>query len=102
MAVTLTPRQRAHLRSLAHHLKPVLFVGKEGITDAAVRGLEEALNTRELLKVKVLEASPMDVRDAGNALAERVDGAVLVQTIGRVAVVYRPDPEEPEIRLPEA
>lgn len=102
MAVTLTPRQRAHLRSLAHHLKPVLFVGKEGITDAAVRGLEEALNTRELLKVKVLEASPMDVREAGNALAERVDGAVLVQTIGRVAVVYRPDPEEPEIRLPEA
>lgn len=101
MAVTLTPRQRAHLRSLAHHLKPVLFVGKEGITDAAVRGLEEALNTRELLKVKVLEASPMDVREAGNALADRVDGAVVVQTIGRVAVVYRPDPEEPEIKLPQ-
>lgn len=101
MAVTLPPRQRAHLRSLAHHLKPVLFVGKEGITDAAVRGLEEALNTRELLKVKVLEASPMDVREAGNALADRVDGAVVVQTIGRVAVVYRPDPEEPEIKLPQ-
>ncbi len=100
MAGTLTPRQRAHLRSLAHHLKPVLFVGKEGITDAAVRSLEEALNTRELLKVKVLEGSPMDVREAGNALAERVDDAVLVQTIGRVAVIYRPDPEEPEIRLP--
>ena len=100
MALTLSSKQRSHLRSLAHHLKPVLFVGKEGITDAAVRGLEEALNTRELLKVKVLEASPMDVREASEELAGRVDNAVVVQTIGRVAVIYRPDPEKPEIELP--
>lgn len=97
----ITPRQRAHLKSLAHHLKPVLFVGKEGITDQTVRSLEEALNTRELLKVKILEAAPMKAREAGEALAARIDGAVAVQAIGRVAVLYRPDPEKPEIQLPD-
>lgn len=100
MALTLTSKQRAFLRSEAHHLKPVLFLGKEGVTPSAVRSLEEAFNTRELLKVKVLEASPVDVREAGEALAAGLDNAVLVQTIGRVAVLYRPDPEKPEIKLP--
>jgi RNA-binding protein len=98
--VELTPRQRAHLKSLAHHLKPVLFVGKEGITAQTVRALEEAFNTRELLKVKILEAAPMKAREGGEALAERIEGAVAVQAIGRVAVLYRRDPEKPEIELP--
>jgi RNA-binding protein len=98
--VPITPKQRAHLKSLAHHLKPVVQVGKDGITEQTVQSLEEALNTRELLKVKVLEAAPMDVREGGAALVERLPGAELVQTIGRVAVVYRPHPEKPEIQLP--
>ena len=97
----ITPRQRAHLKSLAHHLKPVLFVGKEGITDQTVRSLEEALNTRELLKVRILEAAPMSTREGAEALAARVEGAVAVQSIGRVGVLYRPHPEKPEIELPE-
>lgn len=96
----LTAKQRAHLRSLAHHLKPVVMVGKEGVTPATVRSVEEALNTRELIKVKVQEASPQDVREAGAEIAGRVDGAALVSTIGRVAILYRPDPEKPEIELP--
>jgi len=97
---TLNPKQRAHLRSLAHHLKPVHYIGKEGVTDAALRSVEEAFNTRELLKVKVLEAAPLDVREAGAELAARIEGAELVQTIGRTAVLYRRHPEKPEIRLP--
>jgi RNA-binding protein len=98
--VELTPKQRAHLKSLAHHLNPVLFVGKEGVTDQTVRSLEEAFNTRELLKVKILEAAPMTAREGAAALAERIDGAVAVQAIGRVGVLYRPHPEKPEIELP--
>ena len=98
--VEITPKQRAHLKSLAHHLKPVVFVGKEGITDQAVRSLEEALNTRELLKVKILEAAPMGTREGTEALAARVEGAVAVQSIGRVGVLYRAHPEKPEIELP--
>lgn len=97
---TLTPRQRAHLRSLAHSLKPVLFVGKEGLTEATVHSLAEAFNARELLKVKVQEAAPLTARDAGAELATRLEGVHHVQTIGRTVVLYRRHPEKPEISLP--
>ena len=85
---------------MAHHLKPVHHVGKEGVTPAAVRALEEAFNTRELLKVKVLQEAPGEPRELGDDLAGRLEGAILVQTIGRTVVIYRPHPEKPEIRLP--
>ena len=98
--MAITPKQRAHLKSLAHHLKPVVYVGKEGVTESTVRSMEEALNTRELIKVRVQEAAPQDVREAGAELGRRVEGAELVQTIGRVAVIYRRHPEKPEIVLP--
>ena len=98
--MAITPRQRAHLKSLAHHLKPVVYVGKEGVTESTVRSMEEALNTRELIKVRVQEAAPQDVREAGAELERRMEGVELVQTIGRVAVIYRRHPEKPEIVLP--
>lgn len=96
----ITPKQRAHLKSLAHHLKPVVYVGKEGVGESTLRSVQEALRTRELIKVKVQEAAPLDVREAGAGLAEGVEGAELVQTIGRIAVLYRRHPEKPEIELP--
>jgi RNA-binding protein len=98
--VNLTPKQRAHLRSLAHHLKPVLHVGREGLTDAAVQAVREAFNNRELLKVKIAEAAPLSAREAGDRLAQEIEGAEHVQTIGRTVVLYRSDPDEPEIQLP--
>ena len=98
--MTITPKQRAFLKSLAHHVKPVAFVGKEGINDSTIRSIEEALNTRELIKVKVLEAAPLHVREAGAELQQRIEGSALVQTIGRIAVIFRPDPDRPQIELP--
>lgn len=96
----LSAKQRAHLRALAHPLKPVLHVGKEGVTIAAVRAVREALGTRELLKIKVLEAAPEGPRESAEALAEQVEGAQVVQVMGRTVVLYRPHPDHPEIRLP--
>jgi RNA-binding protein len=76
-------------------------VGKEGVTPAVVRALEEAFNTRELLKVKVQQEAPGEPREVGDELAGRIDDAIVVQTIGRTVVLYRAHPEKPEIRLPE-
>lgn len=98
--VTLNAKQRAHLRSLAHPLKPILHIGKEGVTGAAVTTIETAFNTRELLKLKVLEAAPEDARETGEELARRIAGAHLVQVIGRTVVLYRRHPEKPVIELP--
>ena len=97
--MTLTPKQRAHLRSLAHHLKPILHVGKEGLSEAAVTAVAQAFNTRELLKVKVTDGAPLTAREAGDEIAARVEGAHHIQTIGRTVVLYRAG-ETPEIVLP--
>jgi RNA-binding protein len=99
--VALTPRQRAYLKSLAHHLKPVAYVGKEGVVDATIRSIQEALHTRELMKVKVQEAAPLNVREAGAELEAAIENSTVVQTIGRVVILYRPHPEKPEIKLPK-
>ncbi len=81
------------MKSLAHPLKPIFQVGKDGVTERAVQAVSEAFNTREILKVKVLDSAPADARSTGEALAEGIDGAHLVQVIGRTVVLYRPEPE---------
>ena len=97
----LTSKQRAHLRGLAHALRPAAHVGKEGVTPAAVRALQQTFDTHELVKVRVLEAAPEDARETAHALAAQIDGAHVVQTVGRNATLYRADPETPQIRLPD-
>lgn len=97
---TLSSRQRAHLRALAHSLKPLLHVGKEGVNDATVSAARDAFNTRELMKIRVLENAPAPPGDAARSLAGQLEGAHVVQVIGRTAVLYRRDPERPRIELP--
>lgn len=97
----LTARQRAHLKSLAHALKPIVHIGKEGVTETVIGTVEDAFRTRELLKAKVLEAAPVSAREAAAALESGVNDVHVVQTIGRTIVLYRPHPDAPEIRLPQ-
>lgn len=98
--MSLTSKQRAFLRAQAHGLKPVVHIGTGGVTDAAVASLREAFNTREVLKVKVQEGAPESAWDTADQLAAAVEGVEVAQTIGRVAVLYRPFPETPELKLP--
>jgi RNA-binding protein len=98
----LTSKQRAHLRSLANRIKPVVHVGNDGVTAAVLTSVEEAFNTRELIKIKLQEGAPDAPRDAGDAIAQAVEGAHVAQTIGRTIVLYRRHPDKPEIKLPKA
>jgi RNA-binding protein len=95
----LTSKQRAKLRAYAHHLKPILQVGKEGVADATVDAAIEAFNTREVMKIKVLENAPLGVRESADALAERIEGARVVQVIGRTVVLFRSHPEHPRMGI---
>ncbi len=97
---SLTSKQRAHLRSLAHPLKPILQVGADGVSEPFLVSLDEAFNTRELLKVKVIDRADMPVKEAAHEIAAGLAEIEVVQTIGHTVVLYRPFPEEPEIRLP--
>lgn len=96
----LTSKQRAFLRSQAHRLKPILHVGNEGVTAEVLAAVEEAFNTRELFKVKVLDGAPVKAKEAGAAIASGVEGVSVPQTIGRTVVLYRPFPDGPELKLP--
>jgi RNA-binding protein len=95
----LTAKQRARLKSLAHPLKPILQIGREGVTDALAKSVEDAFHNRELLKVKVLESAPADAREVGSMLAGALPGVHLVHVIGRTVVLFRRHPERPEIRI---
>lgn len=84
----LTSKQRAKLRGIANTLEPVIMVGKGGVTDNVVSEVENAFNTRELVKGKVLESALLTAREVCDQLAERTraDG---VQAIGSKFVLYR-------------
>ena len=97
---SLTSKQRAYLRALAHGLKPVFHVGNDGVGDAFMHTLEEAFHTRELLKVKVSGGAPEHARASGDKIMERLPEVATVMTIGRTVALYRPFPEKPEIALP--
>jgi RNA-binding protein len=95
----LTGKQRRHLRALGHNLDAIVHVGKGGITDGVVGAVNQALEDHELIKVKVLEESPLDRKEVAEALAERCN-AFMAQLLGRVVLLYRQHPDNPEIVLP--
>ncbi len=92
-------KQKRYLRGLAHSLKPLLHIGKAGLTEAFLKELEASLDRHELLKVKVLEEAPDDKKGCAAQL-EGFHGIQVVQTMGRTLTLYRPHPEEPVIQLP--
>lgn len=98
-ALELTGKQRRHLRALGHALRPVAQVGKEGISDGMIAAVDRALADHELVKVRIAESAGLDREDAAAQLASRTESAV-AQVLGNVVLLYRPDPEEPRIRLP--
>lgn len=98
--MSLTSRQLRHLRSLAHHLNPVVQVGSAGVSEGVVRETDEALAAHELIKVRI-DADRAARTEIGAALAEQTRSEI-AQSIGRVVVLYRPARvrEDRKISLP--
>lgn len=93
MPISLTARERTHLKGRAHALEPTVFVGHAGVSDAVVAETERALVAHELIKVRI-DASDREARAAlGDALCTRT-GAVAVQRVGKVIVLWRPAPAD--------
>ncbi|MFI3254340.1 MAG: ribosome assembly RNA-binding protein YhbY [Eubacteriales bacterium] len=84
----LTSKQRAQLRGLANGIDTILMVGKEGIGENLIAQANGALDTRELIKGKVLETAPMSPQEVAEALAP-VTRSEVVQVIGTKFVLYR-------------
>ncbi|MFC6180873.1 ribosome assembly RNA-binding protein YhbY [Lactiplantibacillus daowaiensis] len=85
----LRGKQKRYLRSQAHHLRPVFAVGKNGLSEEWLGQLVSALDKRELIKVNILQNADVTT-DEVKAAIEANTPITIVQTIGRVLVLYMP------------
>lgn len=95
----LTSKQRKYLKGLAHELEPVVRIGRASLSDGVRSETQRALESHELIKVRIDQDDPEDRRELARDLAAQT-GASLVTTIGKIAILYRQRAEEPAIRLP--
>ncbi|HEX9399611.1 MAG TPA: ribosome assembly RNA-binding protein YhbY [Anaeromyxobacter sp.] len=94
-ALMPSSKLRKTLRAAGHHLSPIVQVGKEGVTDAVLRQLDDQLGAHELVKVRIGTESPEDRFEAAERLGSAV-GAQVAQILGRTVLVYRRHPEKPK------
>lgn len=96
----LTSSQRRFLRSRAHSLKPIVQIGQQGLSDAALAEIDRALDRHELIKIKF-----GDFKDQKEDLCDEIEAKLSSQRVGLIGhtlVLYRQnlDPQERQIKLP--
>ena len=96
----ITSKQRAYLRGLANTMDPIFQVGKGGVEEAFLKQLEDALEARELIKIKVLENSGLTAREVSDEICSRI-GCEGIQAIGSKLVIYKQSKKKPKIELPQ-
>ena len=97
----LSKKQRRYLDKQAHHLDPVVWLGKQGLSAPVIKSVSEALGHHELIKVKFGEH-----KDERRELSEKMageTGAQIVRIIGNITILYKqqPEAEKRKITLPE-
>jgi RNA-binding protein len=93
-ALMPSTRLRRALRAAGHHLEPVVQIGREGVSEAVLRQLDEQLLAHELVKVRIGTESPEDRFEVAERLGASA-GAQVAQILGRTLLVYRRHPEKP-------
>lgn len=96
----ITGKQRSFLKSLANTMDSTLQIGKNGITPNLIKQVDEDLESRELIKINVLNNSMLDTQDVARELTEKTN-AEFVQNIGNKIVIYRESKENKKINLPK-
>ena len=95
----LTGKERAYLRSLANKLSPIFQIGKNGVEENFLIQVKQALEARELIKIKVLENSGLESRETSDMICKAVK-CQGVQAIGNKIVLYKKSKNKPKIELP--
>lgn len=97
--MSLTNKQNKYLRGLSHDLKPVVMIGNSGVTEGVLGELETCLAHHELVKVRISGVDRDDRQQMAESLCKK-SRSELVNTIGHIAVLYRPA-KQPTIKLPK-
>lgn len=94
----LNSRQRAQLRGMANNYETIFQVGKGGVNENTVKQVADALEARELIKMRILETCPTTVRETAEILAVKTDSDV-VQVIGSKFILYKESKNNKTIKL---
>ena len=96
----LTNSQRSYLKSQAHHLEPVIIIGKNGLTEGTIYAIQTALKSRELIKIKFRGHKEDKQKILEKILTETV--SIIVGTIGHTIILIKQisDPEKQKYLLP--
>ena len=94
----MTSKQRAYLRSLATSIQPIFQIGKNEISSNMTEQIDNALEARELIKIKVLENSMYSPGEAAEIIADSTSAEV-VTVIGTKFVIYRESKKHKKIDL---
>ncbi|MDY7010009.1 MAG: YhbY family RNA-binding protein [Planctomycetota bacterium] len=103
MGSDLTHSQRKFLRSSARTRRPDVIIGKGGVNEKTLKHVLAQLARRELVKIRLLESAGDDRVAAAERIAQGA-GAVLVELVGRIAVLYKPNDQldaAKRLQLPE-
>lgn len=84
----ITTKQRAELKSMAQNLKPALNIGKDNLNDNIFIEIDNYLNKNELMKIKILQNSSVEVKEVMSEICETLN-AEPVLTVGKIVIVYR-------------
>lgn len=95
----LSSKQKKHLKSLANTIDPIFQIGKNDITDNLIIQINDALEARELIKIKVLKNSIIDKKEAAEEIAKETNSEI-VQILGSIITLYRTSKKH-KIVIPE-
>ena len=95
----LSERQKKYLRGLGHRLKPVILIGAGGLTKSVIKEFESTIDRHELVKVRTRVGNREKRNIVIDTLCDIV-GCILIQRVGNVALIYRPNQDTPIISLP--
>ena len=95
----ITSTQAKYLRGIAHGLKPVVFIGQKGLTDALIRSTEDAFDSHELIKIKFIDYKEKKQKTEIARDLESRTRSHLAGMIGHVAILYRPHPDQEKSKI---
>lgn len=96
----ITGKQRSYLKGLGNNIDPIFQLGKGGLSKNFIKQVDDALEARELIKIKILQNCSLEPKEVASELAENT-GAEFVQSIGSKFILYRESKENKKIQLPK-
>ena len=97
----MTGKQKRHLRAMAQPLKPLVNLGKQGLSPETRREIESQLLDHELIKCKVLDSCPLSKKECAEEISKQTEIEV-IQVIGKTIVLFSPLLEDSKIKFPSA